>query len=427
MLQSISITNFKSIKHCFVDLGYHRKAAPKGYRTSERIHFVEEAPQHRAVPIMALYGANASGKSNIIEAIWTLVKCVKHGVSYYFSPNLLLEAGDHTEFSVSYVQSGLPFEYCLAFGENGIIHETLKSKGKILFQTSPAENVFNISEVLPKTYHPTEFVERYKSECYLQDAELPHETFLKMLGKYYPMFSSQATEAYLFFANDLLVFSSNRIPTAYAIDRLAEDRTPESLQAAFRQITDYLQKFDISISRMEMKRKREEDVNEEDRFNMPTSIMRHNNSGERTREYIYTYHLNEQKEEIRFNLRNESAGTKLLFGIIALMLVAHQKGATLIFDELDRSIHPILLRTLVHMHTSRTYNKSGAQLVFTAHATEIMGKDCLFPDEISFITKYGKHGTTVNRLEQLPLASSHADLALQYLRGDFSAIPYPYY
>lgn len=427
MLQSISITNFKSIKHCFVDLSYRKKMAPRGYRTSERIHFVERAPQHRAVPIMALYGANASGKTNLIDAIRTLVVCVKHSVSGCFAPNLLLDSGSSTQFKALYTKSGLPFAYTLSFCGNGIISETLHCKDKLLFQTNPAEDHFDISAVLPQMYSQAEFIERYKKECYLQDAKMPHATFLKMLGEYYPRFSPPATEAYHFFADDLLVCPSNNVPTAYAIDRLAKNSTPESLQTAFRQITDCLQQFDISISRMEMKRKNEEDSDDVDQTSLPSSTIRHKPSGKETREYIFTYHLNEQKEEIRFNLWDESAGTRLLFGIIALMLDAHQKGATLVFDELDRAIHPILLRALVHMHTSRLYNKTGAQLVFTAHATEIMGKGYLDSGEISLVTKYGKHGTIVNRMETPTTANRHADISSQYLRGDFSAIPYPYY
>jgi len=85
MLVSMSVRNFKSIVDLKIDFSYDEGKAPNGYKKSSLIPFLEptKKPEDRLVPVMMFYGANASGKSNIVKALSTLKQIVHLGSEYY--------------------------------------------------------------------------------------------------------------------------------------------------------------------------------------------------------------------------------------------------------------------------------------------------------------------------------------------------------
>ncbi len=122
MLSSIKIKNFKSIVDLKVDFSY-AETAPSGYKDSEILHFLPSNSSNRKkriAPVMMFYGANASGKSNILEVIQTLKDIVLMGLNraFYLSykPNKLKSnLNNETFFEIEFFVKNKKYKYTLAY------------------------------------------------------------------------------------------------------------------------------------------------------------------------------------------------------------------------------------------------------------------------------------------------------------------------
>lgn len=125
----------------------------------------------------------------------------------------------------------------------------------------------------------------------------------------------------------------------------------------------------------------------------------------------------------------ESEGTKKLFSILPLFLVAINEGRLVVVDELDAKLHPKLLRYIVSLFTNKDINKNGAQLIFTSHDMSIMKKEVLRRDEIWFAALNREHSSELYSLfdikdengERIRATSAYYK---QYLEGRYGADPY---
>lgn len=130
----------------------------------------------------------------------------------------------------------------------------------------------------------------------------------------------------------------------------------------------------------------------------------------------------DSEEDVPLDIRDESDGTQKLFEFTGGWLHALKNGATLLVDELDRSLHPYMTRFLVGLFHSRG-NERNAQLVFTTHDTTLLDSDLLRRDQIWFMEKDDGQST---RLYSLLEYSPRKDEALErgYLKGRYGAIPF---
>jgi len=113
MLSTFSIKNFRSILALKLDFSYGEGKAPNGYQEQEILPFIEAGAKHRLVPCMAFFGANASGKTNLLKALAVLKHLVIAGpkLSEVFEPNLLNKKLSDTTFDVEFLLDGNCFEY----------------------------------------------------------------------------------------------------------------------------------------------------------------------------------------------------------------------------------------------------------------------------------------------------------------------------
>jgi len=127
--------------------------------------------------------------------------------------------------------------------------------------------------------------------------------------------------------------------------------------------------------------------------------------------------------EVEFDLEEESAGTRRLFDLLGLWQTALDKGLTLFVDELDASMHPLMVRKLIQSYHDPEINRNDAQLVFTTHDTSLLSPANIRRDQVWF-TKKDAEGST--RLYSLEDYRPRKDEALEkgYLAGRYGAIPY---
>jgi AAA15 family ATPase/GTPase len=125
----------------------------------------------------------------------------------------------------------------------------------------------------------------------------------------------------------------------------------------------------------------------------------------------------------KFELEEESGGTQRLYGLIAPLLDVLKEGRVLFVDELDSSLHTLLVRRLVSMFHNSEMNKKGAQLIFTTHDTSLLDHTIFRRDQIWFTEKSSDQATTIYPLSDFSPRSREA-WERGYLAGRYGAIPF---
>lgn len=133
-------------------------------------------------------------------------------------------------------------------------------------------------------------------------------------------------------------------------------------------------------------------------------------------------HVNNEGQNIPFDLENESDGTKRLLDFIPAFDSMLHLDITFIIDEIDQSLHPALLKALVHKIMSDETTKG--QLIFTTHESNLLDLEIFRQDEIWFVEKDKKTGGS--QLYSLSDFKPRYDLDIRkgYLKGRFGAIPF---
>lgn len=128
-------------------------------------------------------------------------------------------------------------------------------------------------------------------------------------------------------------------------------------------------------------------------------------------------------QDIPFDLAEESAGTQTWFSLIGPALTALRHGQVLLFDEIDASLHPRLSARLLELFQDRKTNPRDAQLIFTSHDTSLL--NYLNRDEVWLTEKGGDGATTLTALAEYGGDKVRRSLNLEraYLQGRFGAVP----
>lgn len=131
-----------------------------------------------------------------------------------------------------------------------------------------------------------------------------------------------------------------------------------------------------------------------------------------------------KQEEVSLDLSEESHGTVTWFGLLGPVLAALARGQTLVIDELDASLHPILSARLPRLFQDPNTNPRNAQLVFTTHDTSLMGE--LNRDEVWFTEKSDTGATTLTALAEYGSDRVRRSVNLEraYLQGRFGGLPH---
>lgn len=440
MLVSFRVKNFKSIVDATLDLRYGEGKAPNGYAEMDRMPFLqaemgENAPKNtrplRVVPVLAIYGQNAGGKSTMVEALrdfWQLVCTLSFSPfteKLVFRPNVLHPELRATEYVVEALVHGESFCYTLVRTRESIIREELRQGGRLLYLIDRDKGDFRLDVIATADYPVSRIRSILDVECTAPDGRQRYPLLTRIEYGYGGLNADMAA-FFEVISSKLSVLTDNQIKPDVALQRLHERLADETGDAAFREIESYMTKLDIGIAHMELSPEardalhayRQQDfvcADEGGFETLPKSAA----------DTIYTYHRCTDGELAPLRLRDESRGSQVLFGLLGVLLAALHSGGTVVIDELDRSIHPLVLKSLVSLFTDRTYNKHNAQLIFTAHNTELLDGDELRLSEVGIVTKTAQDGTQLRRLCDFEGVRNVKNFRLGYLDGYFSGIPFP--
>lgn len=429
MLSRVRIQNYKSIKDLTLNFNYAQKKAPNGFADLPTHPFIESAGM-RLVPCMALYGPNASGKTSVIQAILLLVLFAQNNHPRFnplslFQPYLLKKLEpQETRIELEWTYAESRFCYSVAVSADCITEETLFVDGNLKF-------CLDEGTILLATEEGREAVEKgIRIQCIDASTQKQLRPALPVIRGSFPGYDLEINNAHLSISTKIN-YSDRTIPPEKGVSFLAGTfdlpTQEERESAALALISKYLQKLDVRIRRVEMKKTSKTIDSLPSEFLQFLPFIAKGNSSPTFTEFEFkTFHLTEDGNEVPFQLQMESLGSQKLFGLLSFLLTAVRTGGTAIVDEFDNSLHPALLNEIIKLFQVREYNNKKSQFIFTLHNTELLSSNQLSVSEVSFVSQSGFNGTKVRRLSDFEDARNVNNFRKRYLMGYYDAIPSPF-
>ncbi|WP_299568811.1 ATP/GTP-binding protein [uncultured Pedobacter sp.] len=414
MIVDFSVQNFRSVNELqtlsFVATGL-KSAKDLAHVDVNNINVYGETGLFNTVGI---YGANASGKSNIVKALDYFIKVMvsqPSSVSNLQSlaqPFLFQENADSTEsyFQLTLILGETKYRYGLTVKKNAKADDT-GQKGEVVTN----EWLFANKE---KNMGPL-FVREGKvlTKNHLKNkakipVEMPyeHSLFLTHAAAFDTEGDCKKLTDYLrgFFVSDYDIRHDKF--------RWMSIRQLENNDGAKERFRSLLASFNLKYNDIVLDKDAEIDYSKifpQDKVSL-----------------IKDFRTGEKVNSVSLNLKlNESAGTQKMFDLAGLLLLAFslKSAAFIILDEIDSNFHPALLIKLIGLFNDPEVNRSKSQLLFTSHDTNLMSPVIMRRDQFYFTEKKEDHSSRLYSLSDLKGIRNDADFAKQYLAGYYGALP----
>jgi AAA15 family ATPase/GTPase len=372
----------------------------------------------------AIYGANASGKSNIVEAVRYLANFVSRSA-------IGIQPGDSTgaipfkldresksqpsEFEIAFVAQGTRFIFGFSVTPQRVVEEYLIAFPKGIPQHW-YKRVFNEktnSYVWPKP--STEF----RHDKSLEDKTRENSLFLSVAPQFNHL---QLTPVFNWFKENLRfvnLSAEGLFNSAFTADLM----TNESHR---RRILNLLRSADIGIIDAKLTEKKFATAPEAVRKMIAPEYLAllETQLSEHRRIEVKLTHRGDQTDPVPLDLEDEeSAGTRRFFSLIGPWIDTLDNGYTVFVDEIETSLHPILVKEVLKLLFCKENNPKGAQVVFTTHNPVLLDNALLRRDQIWFTEKSPAGATHLYPLMDYQPRKDEA-LAKGYLAGRYGAIPY---
>ncbi|MDR1721109.1 MAG: ATP-binding protein [Endomicrobium sp.] len=438
MLSYFRIQNYRSILDMKVDFSYAEGKAPNNYNELSKMPFLKvstKGKKNRFVPCLVIYGANASGKTNIFKAMSNYVWLLNEsGISYSYFPNLLNRQYCSTAFELELFVGKDKYRHLIEYDGREIIKEELFKNDSSVYRidNTPDKLHRSFNQLKNEQYDEEKLKSVLDIECCEKEGEkyLQKRVFFSVIAKNYPGLSGDVTTAFNRYNNNIFIYSSNDMTKEVLkkYNDLIEANSKIESEIIDR-LSSLIRNFDIDILKVKPVKE-----------HIPVSGTQGNYFGQyRSEKILYrrydrikTFHkaIN-GREEVFDMFHDESNGTNVLFSLLDVVLLALDLGLTIVVDELDKSLHPFIVAEIIKMFKSKEYNKKNAQLIFTTHCADILDMDILRVSEVGFVSKNIKEGSKIRRISDFEDESGSkirntADFRKLYFNGAFGCIPFPY-
>lgn len=373
------------------------------------------------LPVAAVFGANGSGKSNLLKVMDDMRGHVLHSFRLGDPEGgiprrpFVLDArtrDEPTSFEIDVVLDGVRYEYGFTLDSERVLEEWAyrfpKGRSALIFRRVGGEVEVGA-------------VERQKSRA-VQELLRPNALFLSTAAS-----AKHPTllPLYQWFSRNLLLAEADSRPWRQAL-------TTEMLgdEAQEQRVLNLLQAADLGVTGA---RKREPDPVMHERLRRAVRILQ-GVEGEPEGEEGPTFeelgvrlvHRGVDGAEVELDAEDESLGTRVWFGLIGPVVQVLQSGSVFLADELDASLHPALVTQLVRLFQDPDTNPRRAQLIFNSHDAALLGDAVgdrlLGRDQIWFTEKRNDGSTRVYPLVDLDPRKQEA-IGKRYLEGRYGAIP----
>ena len=394
MLCQFTVKNFKSIRD---EVTFDMQAAAISEH-EDRI--IKDKDEELYLPVSAVYGPNGGGKSNVLEALHSLVMKV-------LRPLYATSNNEETAMKMKKLVIE-PFAF-----DEGIRNEP--TEFELFFRTESAEYRYELT--VKKEVVEYERLDRIKLETGRKSALFERdENEIILKGAFARLKTSDELSDTLPLLSYLgITYSKNEV-VQDVLDWFDEE-------IDFLNYGNPMQELRMAVSKSEdVKRLMLQMIQEMDLDIVDFRVE------EKDRIEVFTKHVVDEFEA-ELNLFDESSGTKKLFGLLPFIAKSLLRGTTLVIDELDAKIHPVLLKYLIMTFSNMEKNKKGAQLIFTSHDLSTMNSEVFRRDEIWFVAKGNSQNSKLYSLVEFKNKKGEsvrkdAKFDKQYLEGKYGADPY---
>ena len=386
--------------------------------SNELSSHIRNTLNEKVLPVTAIYGANASGKSSVFEAFQFMALCVLESLSFsddnkknpyklkVDSFKFSESREKPSEFEINYIdkkgKKELYYNYGFKIDNSGILEEYLASNTKTGVKRNEDYTYIFKRERNQKLYLDSS-IEKFRENL---EISLKEKTLLVSLGA--KLNIDEFIRVRTWFINTEVINFSNSLYGAF-LENILPNNIIESEEVR-KNLVSFINSFDDSIIDIEVEKISAIDENDKDNYR------------------VFTIHKSDKgTSTARISMNEESSGTKKMFSLYQTLLDVLEKGGVFFADELDIKLHPLLMRNILLTFTDKEKNPNNAQLIFTTHNTIYMDMDLLRRDEIWFVEKdngvsnlYSLDDITNEKGEKVRKDSNYEK---HYLLGNYGAIP----
>lgn len=378
---------------------------------------VEIAKDIKTLSTAVLYGANASGKSNLVKALHQFRNLIFFGNQNLDSreftvPNFQLDsekAKMPVQFEIECYWKGTSYRYGFSLLNSGIEEEWLYVKEK------------RTSEVFYRQKQDFTIQAKNKILHELTSKKMVHsKAFLVTIGA---QFNDASCAGFLDWINHFNIISGieDHAYKEYTVRRMKESK-------AFSQKVVELIKFaDFGIEDIAVNSIPGQNIKFTMGENSGVEVEPGTIDDLMSKRFVINAKGEPELKEFYFGLF-ESDGTQKFAHIAGPILDVLEKGSVLVIDELDTKLHPELTERLVMMFHNKEINKNHAQLIFTSHNTNLLDAKIFRRDQIFFVEKDAFGASNMYSLADFKKdgksTRNDENIELNYLKGKYGALPF---
>jgi len=383
-----------------------------------------------------IYGANGAGKSNLIIAIDALRTVVTEGRLDFLTSETCFRMKDTlskpSKLEIEFIVDEVGYAYGLCFFEDRITEEWLfvlnygKKNDELVFERSLIEGKESI-KMSPK--YSKNQKDRLLIQVYEEDLLEEDVPFLFMVKDKKFM---EISNAFKWFNQGMQIVFPKMQYSGLVYSFINDQKFKAFTNHMIAQLSTGIQEIDILSIDFDQ-------FFGEDNLSEKERVLKIIRSGEQERvgdrreaialmedgkpvvKKAVSYHNNDKGEKVRFELSEESDGTRRLIDFIPLLYMLDYYPVTIIIDEIDQSLHPALLKEFVSFVQNNKAKKG--QLIITTHESNLLDLDLFRQDEIWFAEK-----NEIGASHFYPLSDYNVrpdlDIRKGYLSGRFGAIPF---
>ena len=390
--------------------------------------------------LSSIYGANGAGKSNLIKSLFQFQKLITKEEIPFKLKDTQHKFGNQKEqiLAIEFIQDNTPLYYAIVFSENNISTEELyvsglgKKEDTLIFERKTTDKETTINFL-------SDFENDEKSQVLktvlLEEFVKPNEPVLKLLSNRDNKYLKDVKKAYEWFSETLQIITPDSKPRALAhkIDTNIEFK---------KYAEDLMCSFNIGIKSLGTEKKNIKDFFGEDNENELDKLIKEVEDshkkmiGLRSRrgdelivvkenDTIWVKTLKVEHSSINksvfFDLDEESDGTVRLLDFVPAFKNVISSKKVYIVDEIERSIHPLLIKELVKKFSLD--KKTQGQLIFTTHESNLLDQEIFRQDEIWFAEKDLNGSTDLYSLSDFKEHKT-IDIRKGYLNGRYGSIPF---
>ena len=366
----------------------------------------------------AIYGANASGKTNILKAFTCAILMIRNSnfmntTNKWFSIKPFLfdkkTSKEPSEFEFIFIANDVKYRYFFSADTNKIYDEILEA-----YYTQKPTNIFT----------------RTNTNDYEFNNDKSKLESIAAKNTENKLFLTTATTWNYDKTKDAFLWFSEKIDTYDSFDKISDQDLIEYSKndGELKEFAlKLLKEADIFIKDIHVDYEEKEMDNAMMDMLIPP-LARTNGTFKMSNVRIELEHeiidKNKNKHIYSLNFNDESSGTRTLFALAPFLKRAFESAKTIVVDELEKSMHPALVEFIVKLFNDKSINKANSQLIFITHATNLLTTELLRRDQIWFTEK--NPDTGVSELYPLDSFSVRKDENIQkgYINGRYGAVPF---